>query len=207
MHRALVRRVNSALSAFSKLSAAHPVAVQSVAGAMTWSIGNIVTQSQSKGQDDEIDWKDVAIYASYGPLLSNLGHTWYRHLHVFTNRTLRMTTWQMVSTKLAADAFVFGPLHVTALLTWTHFWQKKPLNELPATYRAQFFAMVGAEAVIWTPVQYINFTMLPVQHQQMFVNVVAIIEAAVLSWLADTLGVEHGHEAKEATPATLEAHH
>lgn len=79
-------------------------------------------------QDEEIDWKDVAIYASYGPLLSNLGHTWYRHLHVFTNRTLRMTTWQMVSTKLAADAFVFGPLHVTALLTWTHFWQNKPLN-------------------------------------------------------------------------------
>lgn len=79
-------------------------------------------------QDEEIDWKDVAIYASYGPLLSNLGHTWYRHLHVFTNRTLRMTTWQMVSTKLAADAFVFGPLHVTALLTWTHFWQRKPLN-------------------------------------------------------------------------------
>lgn len=79
-------------------------------------------------QDETIDWKDVAIYASYGPLLSNLGHTWYRHLHVFTNRTLRMTTWQMVSTKLAADAFVFGPLHVTALLTWTHFWQNKPLN-------------------------------------------------------------------------------
>lgn len=56
------------------------------------------------------------------------------------------------------------------------------MQELPATYKAQFFAMVGAEAVIWTPVQYLNFTMLPVQHQQMFVNVVAIIEAAVLSW-------------------------
>ena len=44
--------------------------------------------------------------------------------------------------------------------------------------------MVAAEATIWTPVQYLNFTLLPVQHQQMFVNVVSILEAAVLSWCA-----------------------
>lgn len=49
-------------------------------------------------------------------------------------------------------------------------------------FRTQFFPMVGAEAVIWTPVQYLNFTMLPVQHQQMFVNVISIVEAAALSW-------------------------
>lgn len=67
------------------------------------------------------------------------------------------------------------------------------LQELPATYKSQFFAMVGAEAVIWTPVQYINFTMLPVQHQQMFVNVVAIIEAAVLSWCALLSTSTHHH--------------
>jgi hypothetical protein len=74
---------------------------------------------------EHIDWKEVAIYAAYGPLLSNFGHTWYRHLHVFTNRTLRMSTWQMISTKLVADALVFGPMHVTALLTWTHFWNAR----------------------------------------------------------------------------------
>lgn len=75
---------------------------------------------------EHIDWKEVVVYAAYGPLLSNFGHTWYRHLHVFTNRTLRMSTWQMISTKLAADALVFGPMHVTALLTWTHFLNARP---------------------------------------------------------------------------------
>jgi hypothetical protein len=44
--------------------------------------------------------------------------------------------------------------------------------------------MWAAEAAIWTPVQFVNFRLLPVQHQQMFVNFVAIIEAAVMSWCA-----------------------
>jgi Mpv17 / PMP22 family len=44
--------------------------------------------------------------------------------------------------------------------------------------------MIAAEACIWTPVQFLNFRLLPVQHQQMFVNFMSIVEAAVLSWCA-----------------------
>lgn len=44
--------------------------------------------------------------------------------------------------------------------------------------------MPRAEAAIWTPVQFLNFRLLPVQHQQMFVNFMSIVEAAVLSWCA-----------------------
>ena len=44
--------------------------------------------------------------------------------------------------------------------------------------------MVAAEVCIWTPVQFLNFRLLPVQHQQMFVNFMSIVEAAVLSWCA-----------------------
>jgi Mpv17 / PMP22 family len=57
-------------------------------------------------------------------------------------------------------------------------------QELPGVFKNQFLPMVGAEAVIWTPAQYLNFTLLPVQHQQMFVNVMSVVEAAVLSWCA-----------------------
>jgi hypothetical protein len=56
------------------------------------------------------------------------------------------------------------------------------VQELPGVLKSQFLPMVVAEATIWTPVQYLNFTLLPVQHQQMFVNVVSILEAAVMSW-------------------------
>lgn len=169
------------------------MAVQTAAGILTWSVGNALTQTHRKEQE-HIDWKEVAIYAAYGPLLSNFGHTWYRHLHVFTNRTLRMSTWQMISTKLAADALVFGPMHVTALLTWTHFLNARPAQDLPGVFKSQFLSMVAAEATIWTPVQYLNFTLLPVQHQQMFVNVVTILEAAVLSWLAEDHSNDHSEK-------------
>jgi Mpv17 / PMP22 family len=56
------------------------------------------------------------------------------------------------------------------------------VQELPGVLKAQFLSMVAAEVVIWTPVQYLNFTLMPVQHQQMFVNVVSILEAAIMSW-------------------------
>jgi hypothetical protein len=68
------------------------------------------------------------------------------------------------------------------VLLCSSFFELAWLQELPQVIRNQFAPMVGAEVVIWTPVQYINFRLLPVHQQQMFVNVVSVVEAAVLSW-------------------------
>ena len=58
------------------------------------------------------------------------------------------------------------------------------VQDLPGELRASFLPMLGAEAAIWTPVQMLNFWYLPVRHQQMFVNVMSVVEAAVISWCA-----------------------
>jgi hypothetical protein len=56
------------------------------------------------------------------------------------------------------------------------------VQDLPTELKRSIGPMVVAEAAIWTPVQFLNFRLLPAQHQQMFVNVMSIVEAAVLSW-------------------------
>jgi hypothetical protein len=59
-----------------------------------------------------------------------------------------------------------------------------PMNiqELPKEVWQHAITMWAAEAAIWTPVQLVNFRFLPAQHQQMFVNLMAVVEAAVMSW-------------------------
>ena len=58
------------------------------------------------------------------------------------------------------------------------------MQELPGELKKSIGPMILAEAAIWTPVQFLNFRLLPAQHQQMFVNLMSIVEAAVLSWCA-----------------------
>jgi hypothetical protein len=79
-------------------------------------------------EQEGTDMREMLIYGSYGSMVSNVGHLWYRHLHVITNRSLRLSTYPMIGVKLAADMFIFNPVHVTALLTWKHILMQKPLK-------------------------------------------------------------------------------
>ena len=58
------------------------------------------------------------------------------------------------------------------------------MQDLPGNLKSSLGPMIAAEAAIWTPVQFLNFRLLPVQQHQMFVNIMSIVEAAVLSWCA-----------------------
>ena len=66
------------------------------------------------------DVRELMIYGAYGSLVSNVGHLWYRHLNVLTNRTFRLGTYPAIGAKLCADVFFFNPIHVTCLLSWCH---------------------------------------------------------------------------------------
>jgi hypothetical protein len=82
-------------------------------------------------QRKSLDVKDLATYGVYGALLSNIGHMWYRHLHVLTLRSWRLNTWQMIATKLVADMALFNPVHITALLSWTSTTRGRPVRVCP----------------------------------------------------------------------------
>lgn len=93
-------------------------------------------------------------YGAYGSLVSNVGHLWYRHLHVITNRTFRLGTYPMIGAKLCADCFIFNPIHVSALISWTHLATMKPVQVrpsksarcVPLLYRAHCSASAKAHA-------------------------------------------------------------
>ena len=75
---------------------------------------------------EELDLREMVAYGAYGSVVSNVGHLWYRHLHVITNRTFRLGTYPMIGAKLCADCFIFNPIHVSALISWTHLATMKP---------------------------------------------------------------------------------
>ena len=64
--------------------------------------------------------RELIIYGTYGSLVSNVGHVWYRYLNVVTGRTFRLGTYPGIGAKLAADCLLFNPIHVCCLLSYTH---------------------------------------------------------------------------------------
>lgn len=58
------------------------------------------------------------------------------------------------------------------------------VQDIENVVHKEFWAMFVAEAAIWTPVQIVNFSLVPAQQQQLFVNLMCIVEAAVMSQCA-----------------------
>jgi hypothetical protein len=110
-----------------------------------WHMAPLVTLMQLQSGTDV---RELLIYGSYGAIVSNVGHVWYRYLNVVTNRTFRLGTYPGIGTKLAADVFLFNPIHVMCLLSYTHILKGKPVKVRAANTRCRRLALTARKRSI-----------------------------------------------------------
>lgn len=89
-----------------------------------------------------------------------------------------------VVSKVLADTLVFGPVHVCLYFAFTKLLEKgADPGDIVAKIKKDFIAAYVAEFALWTPVQLINFSFVPVKHHLLVVNAASIIDSCFLSWV------------------------
>lgn len=182
--------------------AAQPIRTQMITSGILWATGDYCAQSISRTLErrgrtsapesepsessSSTDWKRVALASSFGVgFVGPVGHLWYEGLERFVihGLKLRANSVRFIATKVACDCLLFGPIHLLAFFTYMGLMSGRPWEKVKRDVERDFIPTYMTEGVGWGFVQVVNFRLVPVRHQLLFVNVFCLIDSAFLSWV------------------------
>ncbi|KAJ9183472.1 hypothetical protein P3X46_007318 [Hevea brasiliensis] len=181
--------------------AVHPVKTQVISSGFIWGFGDIGAQSitkytakkkqcQKELQDKEkglkINWKRVATTSLFGfGFVGPVGHFWYEGLDQFLRfrLLLRPNSFRFVTTKVAIDGFLFGPLDLLIFFTYMGFSTGKSVPQIKEDLKRDYLPALILEGGVWPVVQAANFRFVPVRYQLLYVNFFCLLDSCFLSWI------------------------
>ena len=171
-----------------------------ITSGILWATGDYAAQSisrslkrrrvphggETKKVDENTDWKRVALASSFGVgFVGPVGHLWYEGLERFVihGLKLRANSVRFIATKVACDCLLFGPIHLVAFFTYMGLMSGRPWETVKLDVERDFIPTYMTEGLGWAVVQVVNFRLIPVRHQLLYVNVFCLVDSAFLSWV------------------------
>jgi len=154
-----------------------PLVTKSITSATIAMLGEVFgcyLRCRAKGQPFSIDSKRVGIFGLYGLLVTGpVLHWWYQLLES-TLRRLNLSGYTKTLVKLLVDRCIFGPPFVLYTLFFLQFLQTGSVDRTLEYVRRSYTTVLLLNEKIWTIAQAINFELVPVEYQVLFVNAVSI---------------------------------
>lgn len=115
----------------------------------------------------EMDVKRLLATMGYGALfMAPVGGAWYHYMDLAVAKLLREGTARFIVAKVAADTFLFGPVHVACYFALMTKVGGGSLHDVQQKLKNDFVGTFGGEIVFWVPIQAMNFTFLPPQYRE-----------------------------------------
>ncbi|XP_057667450.1 mpv17-like protein 2 [Diorhabda carinulata] len=93
-------------------------------------------------------------------------------------RTTKIILW-----KIMLDQFVMSPLCIVAFFFGLNALEMKPLKEVVSELQNKFYTVYLVDWIIWPPTQYLNFYLVPVKYQVLYINAVTMLYNVFLSFM------------------------
>ncbi|CAA3028524.1 Mpv17 isoform X2 [Olea europaea subsp. europaea] len=184
---------------YQKCLAVHPVKTQVISSGFIWGFGDIAAQAvtnstvkkyhnQTTDDDKEfkINWRRVATTSLFGfGFVGPVGHFWYEGLDrlIRLRLQLRPNSFRFVTTKVAVDGMLFGPLDLLIFFTYMGFSTGKSAAQVKEDVKRDFLPALVLEGGVWPIVQVVNFRYVPVRYQLLYVNFFCLLDSCFLSWI------------------------
>jgi len=158
---------------------ARPLLTQSMTTLVLFATGDVMAQQavEKRGlkNHDLARTGRMALYggAIFGPAAT----TWYAFLQRRINLSSRALT---IGTRVAMDQLIFTPINMLAFLSSMAIMEgSSPQKKLESTYKIA----IKKNWQVWPAVQLLNFSVVPLEHRVLLVNVVSLGWNCYLSYL------------------------
>lgn len=162
----------------------------------------------AKSEQFSIDWKRTARMSLYGMFVSAPAYAvWYPFLDRYTQKVFatasikastrmlsasslakdaQLRTWKIVGLKLGMDTAIFDPLYIATFFSVNSLAEGKSPPEIAQKLKSDFGSTWFVDAVVWLPIQAVNFRFVPVLYQSLTVQAANILWNAYLSFVQHT---------------------
>lgn len=104
-------------------------------------------------------------------------HKWY----MFLERRLPTTKYKQL-TKVALDQGCFAPCFIVVFLSAFGVVQQHNINVIKEDIEQNYLDILAVNYTIWPFAQAINFSLIPLRFQVLFVQIIALFWNTYLSW-------------------------
>lgn len=193
---------SSMMNFFRMVAAAYGVSVskQPLLTAMgtsgsLWCVGDVVTQSfewkncnagKTGGtQTCLLDYRRLLSQTAYATLFwGPAAHKWYHWLDSWCRANIAASRpGRIVAAKVAMEMLVLHPVGLLAYFGIVGSLQGESFNKIVAQVFHDFPPTYLLEIVLWTPIDLLNFAVVPVRHQLLVVNCACLAESIALSYI------------------------
>lgn len=173
--------------AYSRALDENPYRTQILTSTVLWSSGDILVQTLES--DKRIDWNRVARCTLFGLAVSGpVFCWWYRALESFTSH-LRPNKLKYLGSKIILDQLVFEPVFLGVSFVAFASMEKQSWSAIKDQLSRDFAPTFLLDCAVWIPAQLLNFSVIPLKYQSLFVNMLSVI------WNGYVSHVSHSRDA------------
>lgn len=158
-----------------------PIASQAVQASLLMGVGDVIAQhAVEKVPLNSLNFRRTAEFSALGLFL--VGPTlrfWYGRLDKLVSP--KQVAWKVAVKKASLDQFVFAPAFIVVFTSSISFMQGMNTESVVERLKAEYTTILKTNYVIWPTAQLINFALVPLNYQVLFVQMVAIIWNTYLS--------------------------
>lgn len=155
-------------------------------GVMTgtlFGIGDVIAQlGFPEKKDQKYDIVRTARGVVYGSLIFSLiGDKWYK----FLNEKIKLRPgehWANTVARVACDQLIFAPVGIPMYYTVMGFLEGKSMLQVKKKVEDNWWSTLVTNWYVWPAFQMLNFSLVPVQHRLLSVNLISIFWNAFLSF-------------------------
>ncbi|XP_013914530.1 PREDICTED: peroxisomal membrane protein 2 [Thamnophis sirtalis] len=157
----------------------YPVLTKAASSAFLSALGSLLSQVIEKSQKKRsLDWREPLRFAIYGFLFTGpLSHYFYLYLEQLVPSDAPFSLLK----RLLVDRLIVSPAFLALFFLVMNFLEGKDMSEFSKKIKSGYWTSLKMNWKVWTPVQVINFTYVPLQFQVLFGNLVAVLWFAYLA--------------------------
>jgi protein Mpv17 len=152
----------------------NPIKTKVIAASVLVATSDIIAQLLF---ESTFDFQRVGRMFILGGILTPWLHVWYGFLAV----KLPATSFQLVLIRTCLDQFINSPIFIAVIFCTICILENR-VNDIPDKLRNEWTGTVYTSWKLWIPVMFINFKLVPVQHQILVSNLVGVVWNTYLSW-------------------------
>lgn len=158
-----------------------PIATQAVQASLLMGAGDVIAQhAVEKVPLNSLNLRRTAEFSTLGLFL--VGPTlrfWYGRLDRIVSS--KQAAWKVAVKKASLDQLVFAPAFIVLFTSSISFMQGMNVESVVHRLKSEYTTILKTNYIIWPAAQIINFALIPLNYQVLFVQLVAVIWNTYLS--------------------------